>query len=262
MPAPAPLSDAAFAEVPVLVTGAAQGIGQDIATEFAASGAHVALVDREGDALERAVQTLTDKGLHAIGIHEDVATWDGAGRAIDRAATTLGGLAVLVNNAGGSAHTSVNIDEVDEEGLDRVLAWNIKTTFLCTKAALGHMRARGNGSIVNIGAIAGRAGTELLPPQYSAAKAGVMGLTRNLARHLGPESIRVNCVSPGFTHSGARVEAIWEGREDQAAILSAIPLRRRAESSEVSTAVLFLASDSASYITGAVLDVNGGFFCV
>lgn len=257
-----PMSDLVFEGSSVVVTGAAQGIGQDIASEFAHRGAQVALVDRDDEALAPAVAALTDKGLPAIGVHEDVATWSGAKRAVDTAAAQFGGLAVLVNNAGGSAYTAVNIDEVDEEGLDRVLAWNIKTTFLCTKAALPHLRSRGGGSIVNIGAIAGRAGTELLPPQYSAAKAGVMGLTRNLARHLGPEAVRVNCVSPGFTHSGPRVEAIWQGREDQEAILATIPLRRRAESSEVTQAVLFLASDAASYITGAVLDVNGGFFCV
>lgn len=256
------MPDTTFEQVPVIVTGAAQGIGRDIATTFALHGARVALVDRDGDALAPVVAELEAKDLPVAGIAVDVSTWAGAEAAIAATVAAFGDVAVLVNNAGGSAYTSVDIDEVDEEGLDRVLAWNIKTTFLCTKAALPHLRARGGGSVVNIGAIAGRAGTELLPPQYSAAKAGVMGLTRNLARHLGPEGIRVNCVSPGFTHSGARVEAIWEGREDQTAILAAIPLRRRAESSEVTAAVLFLASDAGSYITGAVLDVNGGFFCV
>jgi NAD(P)-dependent dehydrogenase (short-subunit alcohol dehydrogenase family) len=251
-----------FEGVPMIVTGAAQGIGRDIATAFALRGARVALVDRDGVALAPVVAELTDKDLAVTGVEVDVATWAGAQHAVGAALAAFDDLAVLVNNAGGSAHTALEIDDVDEEGLDRVLAWNIKTTFLCTKAALPHLRTRGGGSIVNIGAIAGRAGTELLPPQYSAAKAGVMGLTRNLARHLGPAGIRVNCVSPGFTRSGVRVEAIWEGREDQAAILSQIPLRRRAEASEVTTAVLYLASEAASYVTGAVLDVNGGFLCV
>jgi len=254
--------DITFENVPVLVTGAAQGIGRELAAAFAGQGARVAMVDREAELLADAAATLADKGLDVVPLAEDVASWDGARRAVDGAAEAFGGLAVVVNNAGGSAHTSVDIDEVDEEGLDRVLAWNIKTTFLCTKAALPHFRARGGGSVVNIGAIAGRAGTELLPPQYSAAKAGVIGLTRNLARHLGPEGIRVNCVSPGFTRSGARVEAIWENREDQGAVLAMVPLRRRGESAEVADAVLYLAGEGASYVTGAVLDVNGGFFCV
>lgn len=252
-----------FAGTPVMVTGAAQGIGRELARRFAAHGARVALVDRDGDALQPVAADLAAEGADVVGIVEDVASWSGATAAVERAAKELDGLAVLINNAGGSAYTPVEIDDVDEEGLDRVLAWNIKTTFLCTKAALGPLRARGGGSVVNIGAIAGRAGTELLPPQYAAAKAGVIGLTRSLARHLGPESIRVNCVSPGFTRSGPRVEAIWESRrDDQAAILAAIPLHRRAECSEVAACVLFLASDASSYVTGAVLDVNGGFFCV
>jgi 3-oxoacyl-[acyl-carrier protein] reductase/2-[hydroxy(phenyl)methyl]-succinyl-CoA dehydrogenase BbsD subunit len=256
------MSDLTFPATPVVVTGAGQGIGRDIATTFAASGARVALVDRDAEALGDAVAALTDKDLPVVGIHQDVAGWAAAQAAIDAAVAGFGELAVLVNNAGGSAYTPLAIDDVDEEGLDRVLAWNVKTTFLCTKAALPHLRARGGGAVVNIGAIAGRAGTELLPPQYAAAKAGVMGLTRSLACHLGPDGIRVNCVSPGFTRSGPRVEAIWQDREDQAAVLSTIPLGRRADSAEVSAAVLWLASDAASYVTGAVLDVNGGFFCV
>jgi len=251
-----------FDGTPVVVTGAAQGIGRDLAGAFAERGARVALVDRDDESLQAATADLSAKGFDVVGIAQDVASWPGASRAVERAAAELDGLAVLVNNAGGSAYTSVDIDEVDEEGLDRVLAWNIKTTFLCTKAALVPLRSRGGGSVVNIGAIAGRAGTELLPPQYAAAKAGVIGLTRSLARHLGPESIRVNCVSPGFTRSGPRVEEIWESREDQEAILSMIPLRRRAECSEVAACVLFLASDASSYVTGTVLDVNGGFLCV
>jgi NAD(P)-dependent dehydrogenase (short-subunit alcohol dehydrogenase family) len=256
------MPDRDFEATAVVVTGAAQGIGRDIATAFALKGARVTLVDRDGGALAPVVAELAGKDLSVVGVEVDVSTWDGARAAVAAAVAEFGDLEVLVNNAGGSAYTPVAIDEVDEEGLDRVLAWNIKTTFLCTKAALPHLRARAGGSIVNIGAIAGRAGTELLPPQYSAAKAGVIGLTRNLARHLGPDGIRVNCVSPGFTRSGARVEAIWEGREDQAAVLSMIPLRRRAETAEVTAAVLYLAGDGASYVTGAVLDVNGGFFCV
>jgi 3-oxoacyl-[acyl-carrier protein] reductase len=256
------MSDLTFDDLPVVVTGAGQGIGRQIATTFAEQGAAVAMVDRDGDALDTATKSLADAGHTAVAIHHDVASWSGASAAMADAAAALGGIAVLVNNAGGSAHTPPTIDEVDEEGLDRVLAWNIKTTFLCTKAALPFLRGRKGASVVNIGAIAGRAGTELLPPHYSAAKAGVIGLTRSLARHLGPDFIRVNCVAPGFTHSGPRVEDIWEHRDDKAAVLRAIPLRRRGEMTEVAAAVLFLASGQASYITGTVVDVNGGFFCV
>jgi NAD(P)-dependent dehydrogenase (short-subunit alcohol dehydrogenase family) len=153
------MTDTTLAGMPVMVTGAAQGIGRDIATACAVRGAQVALVDQAGDALDPVVAELADKDLAVLGVHVDVSTWSGAQHAVEATVERFGDLAVLVNNAGGSAYTSVNIDEVDEEGLDRVLAWNIKTTFLCSKAALPHFRARGGGSIVNIGAIAGRAGT-------------------------------------------------------------------------------------------------------
>ena len=172
----------------------------------------------------------------------------------------FGRLDVLVNNAGGSARTPLRIDDVTEEDFDRVIAWNVRSTFFCIKAALPHLRARG-GSIINMGSIAGRAGTELVSPQYSAAKAAIIGMTRNLARHLGPDGIRVNVIAPGFIKSGPRIEEIWRNR-DEARVLEQVPLRRRGELSDVTDVVLFLASDASRYVTGAVLDVNGGFFAV
>jgi 3-oxoacyl-[acyl-carrier protein] reductase len=246
----------------VMVTGAANGIGKEIATAFALAGARVALVDRDGEALEAAVTGLADKGLDVAGIHADLSSAAECQRAVDETAARFGRFDVLVNNAGGSAYTSLHIEEVSEEDFDRVIGWNVKSTYFCTKAAIPHLRAAGGGSIVNMGAISGRAGTELLPPQYSAAKAGVIGLTRNLARHLGPDGIRVNVVSPGFIRSGARVEAIWNTRENPEEVLRMIPLRRRGQMSEVADAVMFLAGDESSYVTGAVIDVNGGFFCL
>lgn len=246
----------------VMVTGAANGIGREIASAFAVAGANVSMVDRDGEALDVAVAALTDKGLPVVGVVADLSSAADCRRAVEETVAAFGRFDVLVNNAGGSAHTSLHIEEVSEEDFDRVMGWNVKSTYFCTQAALPHFRAAGGGAIVNMGAIAGRAGTELLPPQYSAAKAGVMGLTRNLARHLGPDGIRVNVVSPGFIRSGARVEAIWNSREDPEQVLGMIPLRRRGEMPEIADAVLFLASDESSYVTGAVLDVNGGFFCV
>jgi 3-oxoacyl-[acyl-carrier protein] reductase len=246
----------------VMVTGAANGIGREIATAFALAGAKVALVDRDGEALAGAVAELADKGLEAHGIEVDLSSAAACRRAVDETASTFGRFDVLVNNAGGSAYTSLHIEEVGEEDFQRVVDWNLKSTYFCIQAALPHFRAAGGGVVVNMGAIAGRAGTELLPPQYSAVKAGVIGLTRNLARHLGPEGIRLNVVSPGFIRSGARVEAIWNSRENPQEVLAQVPLRRRGQMSEIADAVMFLASDESSYVTGAVLDVNGGFFCV
>jgi len=122
------------------------------------------------------------------------------------------------------------------------------------------LKVRG-GSIINISSIAGRSGTELVSPQYSAAKAGIIGMSRNLAKHLGPAGIRVNVIAPGFIKSGERVEAVWRTR-DESVVLSQVALRRRGEMPEIGQVAVFLASDASSYMTGTVLDVNGGFFTV
>jgi NAD(P)-dependent dehydrogenase (short-subunit alcohol dehydrogenase family) len=200
-------------------------------------------------------------GDRAFGLVADLSDVPQVAAMMAEAHARLGRLDVLVNNAGGSAYTPPDLEDVSESDFDRVMGWNVKSTFFCTKAAIPRFRAQGGGAIVNMSAISGRAGTELLPPQYSAAKAAVIGLTRNLARHFGPEGIRVNTVAPGFIRSGPRVEAIWNARDPEK-VLATIPLRRRGEMSEVAQAVLFLASDAAAYVTGAVLDVNGGFLCV
>ena len=246
----------------MIITGAAQGIGRELATTFALRGDAVGLLDRDVDALADAVGFLRDKGATVEPVVAELGKPAQAAAAVDHVARTFGRLDVLVNNAGGSADTPLRFEDVTEEHFDRVVDWNLKSTFFCSAAATPHLRAAGGGSIVNISAIAGRAGTELLPPQYSAAKAGVIGLTRNLACQLGPDGIRVNSVAPGFIRSGARVEAIWQNREDPSQVLGMVPLRRRGEMSEIAAAVVFLATEASSYVTGAVIDVNGGFFCV
>src|SRR5690606_31183408 len=138
------------------------------------------------------------------------------------------------------------------EHFDRVMEWNVRGTFFCIKAALPLLKVRG-GSIVNMASIAGRAGTELVSPQYSASKAAIIGMTRNLARQLGPHQIRVNAIAPGFIKSGPRAEAIWKTR-DESLVLNQVPLRRRGEPEEIGDAALFLASDLSRYTTGCIID--------
>ncbi len=208
----------------------------------------------------RAAAAEIGSGAEAIAVGGNVAVVADVEAMVGAAVAAFGRLDILVNNAGGSAQTPLRIEEVTEEHYDRVMAWNVRGTFFCTKAALPPLKVRG-GSIINMASIAGRGGTELVSPQYSAAKGAVLGLTRNLAKHLGPYGIRVNAIAPGFIKSGPRAEAIWRTR-NETEVLQAVALRRRGELGEIGEVALFLASDASSYITGAVLDVNGGFFAL
>jgi NAD(P)-dependent dehydrogenase (short-subunit alcohol dehydrogenase family) len=243
-----------------LVTGAARGIGYAIAATLAEHGARVVLADMDGEACAAAAKALASAGHAAIAVGGNVAVVADVEAMVKAAVEAFGRLDILVNNAGGSAQTPLTIEDVSEEQFDRVMSWNVRGTFFCTKAALPHLKVRG-GSIVNMASIAGRGGTELVSPQYSAAKGAIIGLTRNLAKHLGPHGIRVNVIAPGFIKSGPRVEAIWKTR-NQDEVLRQVALRRRGELDDVAQAALFLASEASRYITGAVLDVNGGFFAV
>jgi NAD(P)-dependent dehydrogenase (short-subunit alcohol dehydrogenase family) len=242
-----------------IVTGAARGIGHAIAATFIAHGARVLLADMDGEALEDAVRQLGRPDA-ARAATANVAVVPDIDAMVSACVEAFGRLDVLVNNAGGSARTPLRIEDVSEEHFDRVMAWNVRSTFFCIKAALPHLRVRG-GSVINISSISGRAGTELVSPQYSAAKAAIIGMTRNLARHLGPDGIRVNGIAPGFVKSGPRVEEIWRSR-NEAEVLKQVPLRRLGQLEDITGVALFLASDASRYVTGAVLDVNGGFFAV
>lgn len=240
-----------------VVTGAARGLGYNIADTLGRHGAAVVIVNSDGDGAREAEQRLRKEGIRTKAFTADVAVVPDVEAMIAATISEFGRLDILVNNAGGSAHTPLKIEDVTEEHFDRVMSWNVRGTFFCIKTALPHLEARG-GSIVNMASIAGRAGWELLSPQYSASKGAIIAMTRNLARHLGPRGIRVNAIAPEFIKSGPRAEAIWRTR-DESQVLNQVPLRRRGEMDEIGKAALFLASDASSYTTGAIIDVNGGF---
>jgi NAD(P)-dependent dehydrogenase (short-subunit alcohol dehydrogenase family) len=244
-----------------IVTGAARGLGLSIAEHLGAQGAHVLICDLDACALDAARDGLRERGVDVRSAMCNVADAAHVDALMSECRERFGRLDVLVNNAGGSAHTPLKIEDVTEEHFTRVMDWNVRGTFLCIQRALPLFAGTGGGSIVNISSIAGRSGSELVSPQYSAAKAGIIGMSRNLAKHLGPRGIRVNVIAPGFIKSGERVDAIWRTR-DETAVLAQVALRRRGEMAEIGQAALFLASDMSSYITGAVLDVNGGFMMV
>lgn len=240
-----------------LVTGGARGLGLAIAQALAREGATLVISDLDADALDQAASGFKSAGQEVSTVAGNVAVVADCERMVRSAVDGYGRLDVLVNNAGGSAHTPSKLEDVTEEDYDRVMDWNVRGTFFCTKVALPALKADG-GSIVNLTSMSGRTGAEIFSPQYSAAKAAIIGLTRNMAKHLGPHGIRVNAIAPGFVRAGERAEAIWRMR-DNTAILSQIALRRRGVETELADVALFLASEQSRYMTGCILDVNGGY---
>jgi NAD(P)-dependent dehydrogenase (short-subunit alcohol dehydrogenase family) len=239
----------------VVVTGAARGIGAAIARAFAADGARLALLDVDADGLDALVGDLAAKGGDVAGLRCDVTVGAEVRGAFDRITARFGRIDVLVNNAGGFSRIRATEDIPDEEW-DAILRFNLTSVFLCTKAVLPIMKRQRAGRIVNLASVVGRSAAVSVTTHYAAAKAGVLGFTRNLAREVGPDGITVNAVAPGTVGT----ERFWALRspEETRRIAESVPLRRVAEPEEIAHCVLFLASDGAGYMTGAALDVNGG----
>lgn len=238
-----------------LVTGAAAGIGAAVARRFAAEGASVALTDvrvEEGAAL---AETLAAAGHRTCFVPLDVASESQWEDAVTRAGEALGAPTVLVNNAGIYARRLIGETTADE--LDRMLAVNVKGVFLGIKAVLPVMRAAGGGSIVNLSSVAGIIGSAY-SSDYNASKGAVRILTKCAAVQYAKDKVRCNSVHPAPIDTDMGWEALPEGeiREQR---LREIPLARMGTPEEVANAVLFLASDEASYVTGSELVVDGGF---
>ncbi len=235
-----------------LVTGAARGIGLAVAKRFLAEGWRVALLDIEGELLRGAVDAL-DKD-RTLAVHCDVSDATGVAAAVAQVSRRFGRLDALVNNAGIAVFTPVL--ETSDDDWNRVLAVNLTGPFLCTKAAVPLMREHGGGAIVNITSISAvRAST--LRSAYGTSKAGLAHLTKQLAVELALSGIRVNAVAPGPVET-AMAKAVHTA-EIRADYHDAIPLNRYGREEELADAVFFLCSERASYITGQILAVDGGF---
>jgi NAD(P)-dependent dehydrogenase (short-subunit alcohol dehydrogenase family) len=171
-----------------------------------------------------------------------------------------GSVDILINNAGGALNTPYVLEEIEEKDWNLVVDVNLKGTFLCSQAVIPEMVRQKGGVIVNISALAGHWRASLAGVQYVAAKAGVEGLTRQLAYDWGKYGVRVNAVAPTVTLTGDRVKGLWEDKseEEKKKVLSDIPLGRLGTPEEVASVVVFLASDESSYITGITIDVSGG----
>jgi NAD(P)-dependent dehydrogenase (short-subunit alcohol dehydrogenase family) len=244
------------------ITGAAGGMGQQFCHAFLKEGARVLVTDMTAEMVDGAVAEL-DSPDSVIGAVVDVCERSSIEAAVAKAADTFGRLDILVNVAGGALYTPHKFSEIDETAWDKVLNVNLKGTYLCCQVVVEQFRKQGDGGkIVNISALAGRWLGSLAGCHYTAAKAGVIGLTRHLAYELGPEGIYVNAIAPTITLASQRTIDLWNSRPEEyrEKVVSQIPLRRLSTPQEVAAGVIFLCTDEASYMTGVTLDINGGRF--
>ena len=237
-----------------IITGGARGIGKAISQVFLREGAKVAIVDIEDPKKLEAVKRDLEKiGGKVITIPCDITKGSEVNGRVDEVRKRFGRIDILVNNAGIIRRGT--IETVTEEDWDRVIEVNLKGTFNCCKAVVAIMKQQRHGKIVNISSIAGKMGDITSAPGYGPSKAGMDALTKTLARQLAQYGINVNSVAPHAIET--EMSAQWS-EERRKEIIASIPLGRLGKPEDVANAVLFLASDEASFITGEILDVNGG----
>lgn len=236
----------------VLVTGAGQGMGQEIVRHFADAGANVAAVDINAEALNATVDELTGwVNGKIIAITANIAKSDSVRDAITTVVEKFGRLDVIINVAGvGSFDTFI---DTPDENWDKVIAVNLTGTFLCCREAAKVMTKQGSGSIINVSSTAALTGEG--PSHYCASKAGVMGLTRSISRELAASGIRVNTIIPGPTNTPMMADVPDEWTQK---MIADIPLGRMGESEDIAKVASFLACDDSGFITGQNIAVNGG----
>ena len=237
-----------------IVTGAAsaRGLGRATAAMFAEHGATVAILDLDADAAGATAAALGDGH---VGLACDVTDKDACAAAVAALIDRWGRIDVLVNNAG--ITQPLKIMEIEPRNYEAVLDVNLRGTLYMSQAVIPAMRERKSGSIVNLSSVSAQRGGGIFGgPHYSAAKAGVLGLTKAMARELAPDNIRVNAICPGFIATDITAGKLTPEINRQ--ILDGIPMGRAGEASDVAGCALFLASDLSAYCTGTELDVNGG----
>ena len=243
-----------FADRVALITGASRGIGLQIARDFAAAGARTVLAARNLDLLRQGTEILQAEGKSAVGIQLDVTDQASIRSLVEEVIENEGRIDILVNNAGVTRDGLLM--RMKDEDWDEVMATNLKGVFRLIRQVLPHMLRKRYGRIINISSVVAQTGN---PGQanYVASKAGLIGLTKTLAREIASRSVTVNAVAPGFIATDM-TDVLHERVRDQ--LVKTVPLRRAGTVDDVSPGVLFLASEEAGYITGHVLNINGGMY--
>jgi len=241
----------------VIITGASQGIGKTCAEALAKEGCSVVICARRKEALEKAVEEIKAEGTEVLGVQADVAKAEDIANLVAKTIEKFGCIDILVNNAG--FFPIKMFEEMSQEDWQRVIDINLTGTFLVTKAVYGHMADEGHGKIINITSAAGRLGGAGLV-HYSAAKAGVIGFTRALAREAAQAGIQVNAMAPGIIETDT-AKSTFPGFALKEYIKS-VPLGRLGKDEDLVGMLVFLCSDHSSYITGQTFAVDGGYTMV
>ena len=248
-----------FANKKVFISRGATGIGEVAALLFAQQGAIVTIFDRDIENGEKCLQKVLDGGGRGIFISGNLIYPEEIEKAIDQSLKTYGGIDILINNAGVESPYSVH--EMPIEEWDRVMAVNLRGMYLMAKAVIPIMKKSGGGAIINTASISGLLGWPI-SAAYCASKGGVIQLTKQMAVDYAQDNIRVNCIAPGTTLTPL-IERIFQQESEPEKAKQQIsqmhPLGRFAQPEEIAQAILFLASEDASFITGAVLPVDGGY---
>ena len=241
-----------FSGMTVMITGASGGIGKATARAFARAGAAVAINSRDAAKLQSVVDEFAAEGLRVSSHAADVRDWNAVHELAAAIERDVGAIDVLVNNAGGNF--SCALEDMTPNGWRAIVDLNLTSAFYCAHACLPQMKQRKKGAIVNIGSIAAL-GAHPLKAHYGAAKAGLVSLTMTMAYEWAEYGIRVNCLAPGAVMTE---RSPWSVAEREADVVTRIPLHRVGQPDEIARACMFLASDDASYVTGATIRVDGG----
>ncbi len=236
-----------------VVTGGARGIGKAISWALAKEDAHVIVCDIDYELAQNTVNDIKDQGFDASALKMDVSSGEEVKRTFKNILNKFTKVDILVNNAGICPLTS--IEDITEEEWDRVMSVNLKGTFLCSQAVMQPMISQRWGKIVNITSISGKMGGILVGAHYSASKAGIICFTKSLAIKMAPYRVNVNAVAPGPMKVGMS-ETFPAKRKEQ--LIRSIPFGELGDPEDVAKTVLFLVSESARYITGEIVDINGG----